>query len=812
MTKILFLFSFLTFSFLLSQNKIVVRQAENNLPITNAKISCNKVLLGKTDQNGVLNFKTKCKTVEVSASGFFEEEAVVEKAMEISLVKADAKTQNIQTIILEDKSDPKALAILKKVNNNYKKNSPNSLDSYSYKSYEKIAMDLDEDSIRDYNSFLEKRLDSIGKLPQRSMKDEEKKDSLEAVNVMKLMNESKLFLWERASEILYSKKYGEKINILDNRVSGLNQPIYEMMTLRSNRNQIPREIREENRSLYRYFLTDSIEIEGRKNYVIKFRQVDRKQQINKRKFNGYLYVDAETYGLKKLESNSKKKNEGSIVSIWKPIDNKWFLVKENMKIKTGSTNFGNKYEKNEKGEKIENKYRKQFGNYVYLKADYFDIKSPIQENAKDFRGYSMDVKNSDGTLIDQFRTDSLSIREKMTYVKIDSVGEKYKLDKKLNAFTGLISGKLRTGIVDFDLSRIVAYNKYEHLRLGAAMKLNERFNRYISPDIYFAYGFGDRNWKYGLGVDVRTTLRKNSFFRVEYFDDVLPAGKFNDNLWNFKMKVMNTGVALNNSLYYRFKGFRLSYENDITNGITLKIAAKKTEEETVFDYSYVSLGNQFDLFTTSITLKYSPNSQNIMTPKGKYTYNQALPELYLNYEQGLKSFGGDFNFSRFDALFVHQFKTKLGVTGLRFYGGLVNGDSPIWYNYTMNGLASGRGGLNFNLTSYLGFATMEGGKYYNDRFVGTYFTHRIPWYFKSGKNVSSFDVVYRTTIGNLHHPEYHQFEFKKIDRLYNEIGLEWNSFLSTSFNLGFFYRVGYYNTPKFIDNFALQLKLKLLGF
>ena len=66
------------------------------------------------------------------------------------------------------------------------------------------------------------------------------------------MSSSKLFLWERASEYLYSQQYGEKINILDNRVSGLKQPIYEMMSLRSNRNKIPKEIREENRTLYRF--------------------------------------------------------------------------------------------------------------------------------------------------------------------------------------------------------------------------------------------------------------------------------------------------------------------------------------------------------------------------------------------------------------------------------------------------------------------------------------------------------------------------------------------------------------------------------
>ncbi len=800
-----------------SQSKIIVKSSGDQSPVMNATVTCNNKTVGKTDASGILVFKTKCKKVEVSTNGFQDDDVVVDKVMEVFLTKADPNIKNIQTIVLDDKSDPRALEILRKVNENYKENSPQSLESYSFKSYEKISLDLDEDSIHAYNVYITNRIDSLKRLPQRPMKAAEKKDSLQSVNLMKLLGESKMFLWERASQYLYSRKYGEKINILDNKVAGIKEPIYELMAFRSNRNQIPKEIREENRNLYRFFLTDSIEIEGRQNYVIRFRQVDYKQPVKQRKFNGYLYVDKETYALKKIESNSKIKSEGSITSIWKPVDSKWFLVKENYKLKMTSATFDN----NDKSDKSKTKEKKEadqktttkFGSYAFVTADYFDFQSPIEEKSEDFKGYTIDVKNSDGKSIDQYRTENLTSRESATYTTIDSLSTKYKLNQKAKALTGLLKGKIRVGMVDFDLARIIGYNKYEHFRFGSGAKLNEKFSRYISPDAYFAYGIYDKAIKYGAGVDIRTTLEKNSFFRAEYFNDVMAAGRFSENLWNFRMKIMNSGVALNNNVFFGYKGFKLSYENDITNALTINIAVKRTQEDAKFDYRFKDLGNQFDIVSSVITLKYSPNSKNIMTPTGKYTYEQNLPELYFNYEQGYKALGGDFNFSRFDALFVQNFKTKLGVTGLRLYGGLVTGDTPIWKNFTMNGLGNGRGGLNFNLTSYLGFATMAGGKYYNDKFVGAYLTHKLPWYFKSfGKNVSSFDFIYRGTIGDMKNPEFHQFDFQKLDHLYNEVGLEWNNFLSSQFNLGFFYRIGYYNTPRFKDNFAIQFKLKLLGF
>lgn len=810
LSALLFSFIFLN---IFGQSKITVLKAGEGTPISNASVFCNSNNLGKTNAEGILEFRTKCKKVTVKAAGYYDDDAVVDKVMEVALTKADPKMQSIETVVINDRSDPRALQILQKVNDNYQRNSPQSLDSYSFKSYEKISLDIDEDSIKNYNHYLEKRIDSLKRLPEKAQSKEERKDSLESVNVMKLMGSSKLFLWERASEFLFSKKYGEKITVLDNRVSGLKQPIYEMMTLRSNRNRIPREIREENRTLYRFFLTDTIDIEGRKNYVIRFRQVDYKKPIDKRKYNGYIYVDTETFGLKKIESNSKKKSEGTITSIWKPIDNKWFLSKENYKVKMGSTVFDSKKTDDKTDKKVENKDRHKFGNYVFVIADYFDFKTPIEEKRKDFAGYTMDVQNADGTTLDRFRTDSLTSREKMTYEKIDSVGKKYKLDQKLNAFTGLIKGKIRIGKVDFDAAQIIKYNKYEGFRVGLAGKLNERFNKHISPDAYIAYGFKDETWKYGVGIDVKTTLEKNSFFRAEYYNDVVAAGRFNENLWNFKMKIMNSGIDLKNDRFYRYDGFKLSFENDLSNAVTLNVSAKKDNEEATFDYNFMNRGPKFENFASQVTLKYAPKSKNIMTPSGKFTYEQSFPEFYLNYEQGLEIFGGDLTYSRFDILAQHNFKTKAGVTGIRVYGGLISGEAPIWHHFAMNGLGSGKDSFNFNLTSFLGFATMEGGKYYNDQFVGYYFTHRIPWYFKTfGKNISSFDVVYRGITGDMKNPAYHNFEFQKLDHLYQEIGLESNNFMGTPFNLGFFYRVGHYSTLPFKENFAVQLKLNFLGF
>lgn len=717
---------------------------------------------------------------------------------------SQSKVTAIEGVVIEDKSDPKALEILKKVNQMFRENSPKTLDSYSYKSYEKISLDIDEDSISQYNKFFEET---------GMFREKRKKDSLNNISARKIFSKSKLFLWERAQEFLYSRQYGEKINILDNRISGLKQPIYEMIALQqSNRDKIPDQLKQENRGLYRFFLTDTLEMDGRKNFVIRFREVNFKNPDKKRKYNGAIYVDTETYGVKKIENFSKNKNDGIITSTWIFFHNKWFLAHEAVKLKMSNMKLEEE-DAQHSDEKPDRNKKQTFGTYAFLTSRYFDYQSPAENSPEDFKGYTFSVKNIRGNTLDRYRTDPLTEREKNTYKTIDSLGRRYNIDSKAQILSGLLNGQIRVGAVDFAVDEIANYNLYEGFRVGLKAKLNENFSPYFSPDYTFAYGFKDDKWKYRIGLDMKTTLEKDSYFRVEYYDDVTASGEFSRRLWNFKMRMANYGNNLNNDRYYHYRGASVSYLNDVTNGLTLVFAARRNLEEALFDYSFRGKGPSFENFNTLFTLKYSPNSTNIMTPQGKSLIDQKYPELYFNYEQSYKIFGGDLSYVRFDALFVHNFKTRFGTTGFRLYGGMVFGGAPIWKNFTMNGLASPRRDFNFNLTSFLGFATLEGGKYYNDRFVAYYFTHKLPWYFKSfGQNISSFDFVLRGTIGDMEKAEYHQFRFRPLNHLYQEVGLEWNNFLSTYFNLGLFYRVGYYTTRNFKQNFAVQFKLKLLEF
>lgn len=694
---------------------------------------------------------------------------------------AKLSTSNVKS------SDPsrntEALKILRRTVVDFKKNSPSDLDAYQYKSYDKFSIDIHPDSVIQYRNSLLKDAVFL-------------KRSSHKFSSKRLMLNNKLLVWERLQEIEYQKGKGEKIIVLDNKLSGTNVPIMEMFVMQNNRNKIPDLLEEKERKLHHFELIDSIQLDKRLTYVIHYQYKDLNKKSKRKNYNGKIYIDADTFGIRRLDYFADQRGTSFYRANWVYLFGKWFLETEDLTLKI--------YRAKTDGKK------KKFGVYSFINTRYFDFK---ENSEKNFKGYTYEVKHTEGKLIDSLRNFPLLEREKSSYTALNQLKGKYKFDKKIHFVNGLIAGMIRIGKLDFDPLELINFNDYEGLRVGALVKTNYLLNKYISPDLQLAYGSRDKKWKYRFGVDIRTRLDKNALFRASYFNTIGTSGDFSRKFWNFKMRTMNYGNNFSNSKYFSSEGFSVSYLEDITNCLTVALELKGSKESALFNYDFSGQGKNFKNLSSHFTFKYSPNTTNVMTYDGKSIVDQGYPELYFNWEQGYRNFGGKLSYGRFDLLFIQQSKSIIGNTAVKLYGGLVTGKTPIWHLYTVNGLASSTESLNFSVTSFLGFATLPGGEFYTDRFAGVYLSHELPWYFRFiGKSTSSIDVVYRGNIGNLKNNKGYHYPIKTLDRLYQEIGLEWNKVFSSPFNLGFFYRVGYYNTPSFMNNFGVQLKLDLLKF
>ena len=201
MKKLLSALFLLCVALVFAQNQLKVVHRKTGKPVYNAAVYCDDELIGRTNFDGVLSFKTKCPKIEIIASNFEDATAEVKKSMQVSLSPLSEKLDNIEKVIITDKSDPRALKMLDEMNDRAKENAPRSLDSYEFKSYTKLSIDVDKDSVDSYKQFLERRQDSLATAKRDfKQKDKEKKDSLMGEEFLNSAKDAQKFLWEKATE------------------------------------------------------------------------------------------------------------------------------------------------------------------------------------------------------------------------------------------------------------------------------------------------------------------------------------------------------------------------------------------------------------------------------------------------------------------------------------------------------------------------------------------------------------------------------------------------------------------------------------
>lgn len=127
------------------------------------------------------------------------------------------------------------------------------------------------------------------------------------------------------------------------------------------------------------------------------------------------------------------------------------------------------------------------------------------------------------------------------------------------------------------------------------------------------------------------------------------------------MKFSDINLDLHNSTFYKSQKWGASFLYDISNSLSVKVAVNKEKQQALFDYQYKNLGSRFDNTSATLSLKFSPNDKNIMTPSGKFTYEKGYPQIFMNYEKGFETLGGDLDYHRVDALLIHQFRSKFRI-------------------------------------------------------------------------------------------------------------------------------------------------------
>ena len=730
------------------------------------------------------------------------------------IIELKSKAYDIDEVKIFPGVNP-ANRLIRLASENRLSNHPEKINSFSYIAYDKMIFTLGEDSPQELRRPSKK---TRKKRDKGYYYDEESSD----IKAGDFSNKHYLLIMESISSRKYKYPDKEKTEIIASRVSGFKKPSFVLMarqfqsfsfydnfiTVSDKKYLNP--ISSGSTGKYFFLLEDTLFTERNDTvFIISFRP---KEGRNFRGLKGVLYINSNKYAIQNVIAEAYESEEEFIsVKIQQKYEllegQKWFPVQLNT----------NLLFKNIKAE-TETKPMIITG---IGKSYLLNIKLNPELDVNDFNSTYVDVTSDahekDEKFWDSYRIDSLTEMDKLTYKIVDSIGDEKRFDRSSNMIETLFTGYIPGRYFNVDIGSLVDYNSYEGWRLGIGGLTSDRLSRLFNLGGHIAYGFRDKEFKYGFNFNINLSHDYEILLALRYSNDLAEAGGYsfleNINILSSeylrKFMIENMDKAEVREISFGFRTFKylkttLFLNNSVitsTNGYMFSLS----------DENPVILLDQFTYTEIGIKFRYSFNEGFMKTPYGnKFSLGTSYPVLNLNLIKGMNFLDGDFIYTKIEGRVLKSFTSRIfGVSKIQLTAGRVFGELP--YSKLYNGHGSYK---KFTLESEYSFATMRLNEFLSDQFVSLYLKQDFgTLLFKTRWLNPGITLVTNIGFGRLSHPEKHNnLEFNTMEKGYYESGILINNILKASifgYGFGIFYRYGPYAFSKTSDNFAYKLTLKI---
>jgi len=673
-------------------------------------------------------------------------------------------------------------------------NNPENLKTFNYKAHNKLTFGIDTEKMSQKNA----------------------KDSLENVEIEKMMNKTYLMIIESITERKYVYPNNSKETVLASKVSGLNDPLFSLIASqlqtfsfyteyinimdKSFLNPISKGTTER----YFFLIEDTLYKELDTVFIISFRP---RRNKNFDGLSGLLYINTNGYALQHVNAEPA---EGSIATFNVKLkqtyemleDNKWFPVQLN-------TELTYKYPQSE---------LKIFGNgRTYIRDIEINGKVSKKELGNVEYDILFDAQDKDDSFWEQYRYEPLSEKDIETYRLLDSLSKKHNFNRFSGLFKTLIEGKIPYKIFNIDIDKLFGFNNYYGWRLGLGLETNQKVSRFITIGGYAAYSFKRDNLRYGASVNLSLNKRLDMFLKYNYINDdteSAPSDIF-DLTPRLKLNDFRTYLVRNTDYTQMHK---FSFTVRPLKYWLSKVSYTVTELSPNFDYMFAHtsenvsvLRNNFRFAELSLMLRFAYKEKFIQSVDYRYSLGTTFPIVSIGISKGLKGIDfGDYDFTRIDVQIEKDFFIKLlGTSSFRVSAGFINKELP--YSKMYNGIGSFD---YYSIYAPYTFNTMRMNEFLSDKYLFVFYTHNFgKLLYKSKKFQPEFAITSNYGLGSLKTPQVHRnITFSNLSKSYFESGLVINNLINAGFySLGIctFYRYGPYSLPKTIDNFAFKLAFKL---
>ncbi|MNK50054.1 hypothetical protein D3C87_689240 [compost metagenome] len=825
------LFCFLTLFFTLTLqaqiqiNGIVTDSNNKPLPFATITTSENNNTITDVDGKFIFKISSSATSLTVSYIGFQTKTIALINNKTFYSAALLQQTDDLKEVVVSNENP--ALTIIKKVIANKSINDPQKkLNNFEYKTYNKLIVTANPDSI-------DGRIDT-----SVAYKDLNKKiiniDSSD-YKFKEIVSKQHLFQTEKVSQYQFGNNK-LKETVLGTKIAGFKQPIYEVLAFNlqsisiydSNyelfETKYENPISKNAPSSYNYKLLDTVSIRGRDTYMIYFKNKSKHRTSG---LEGVVYIDKENYAVAKAVMRIKGVLDISGIHEFEyiPKEKIWFqsnttfkIVKgkndDDIRILGGTIQFDGDVEDNfETRKKVASDFT-----YLLSESNSFDIRvntgTPIK-NPSLYIEINDDAAKKPESFWEAYRKENLDLKSQKTYLLLDSLSIRNRIEKRLGIGRKIINGFYPIGPIDLDLKKIISYNNYEGFRLGVGGITNDRLSKYFRVEGYGAYGTKDGVFKYSVGGGVLLDKHTNTWFNGYYTDDVREIASTVFSVDKRVFKIYDPR-PINISTFYEYIGWRANVQTKFIPKTEAVFELSRNYIEPKFDYLFNLNGKLYSNYimtTAMLSIVWAPFSNYMQTPTGRTESDKKFPRFTFQYTQSLPNvFENDFTFSKIDfkAEYEKQYLNRQ-KTSLLLQAGYAMGDVPIThlYNTAPNNLTKETIFQRITFAGRNSFETM----FFNEFFSSQYLMFQIKHGFdriKIMKKVRpSLVLVTRMAWGSMENPEQHVGPaYKTLDKGYFESGLELNRIFK-GFGLGGFYRYGPNQLTRFEDNIAVKISYVL---
>jgi len=684
----------------------------------------------------------------------FEAKKIMVESMVLPDIYLSPITVKVATAIVENDDNP-ALRLIEKVIDNRDFNNPEKGVKFTCKTYNKLVFTAALDSGLIAHPERIQELDSSSQ------------------EMIQFFSDKHLFLTESVTERSYIPLDRNNEKVIASRVSGLENVDFTLLASQLQsfsfyKSEVsilgvnylspispvaPKE--------YVYTVQDTLLTDLDSVFVIEF-QPSVKSGAGGLK--GLLYINGGDYALRNVIAEPTQDVGGMEIEVRQRYDKiegrKWFPVQLNSLIL-----FNNVMLENAKMIGIGRSYVSE----IVLDPD-------IKKRDLSYATVEVDLQADQDSILERFREVDFDAKEKRTYEFVDSLGKAENFARYSNILSALGSGRIPFGKLNFNLAKLLAANDFEGLRLGIGVETNDKFSRHLQFDTYGAYGFKDRLFKGGVGMNIKGNRAKERVLRLEASSDVFERGGHG----LFEEEFLSPTSAY--KLFIRAMDRREQLQASFTTRLPLWLKARVyvAQEFTQTTGGYVFLEeqnenitlqkDQFKVLKAGINLRFAFREQIAVTKNRLISFANKYPVLQLNVERTFAEHGAEVEDWRAQAQVDYHFAfPRKGKTSLRFSAAQTFGDSPLFRQFNLRGT-----GVDWSLGVPFSFEALAPQSILASGLITFQFRHRF-------KNNRPADKTFRPEIALIHNmawmeyanQEQHIYEsYQDFSKSHREVGME----------------------------------------